>query len=67
MPIVYDRLIDKMKEHGFTSFTAKTTNIIGQGTYKKIMNGDDVKLSTLEKLCKYLDCDPSEVIEYRKE
>ena len=39
MPIKYDKLIKRMQEAGITSYTIKRDKIIGQATYKKIMEG----------------------------
>lgn len=67
MPIVYDRLIQKMKDAGFNSSTAKQTHIIGQQTYKEIMSGGSITIKSLERLCEYFGCQPGDIIEYRKE
>lgn len=64
MPIKYDKLIALMREKGITSYTLKRDNIIGQATYKKIMEGGDIDTRTLAKLCKLLDCQPGDILEY---
>lgn len=64
MPIKYDKLIALMKEKGITSYTFRQNKIIGQGTYKKIMEGGDIDTRTLAKLCKLLDCQPGDILEY---
>ncbi len=65
MPIVYDKLIKKMKDVGMTSYTVRKDNIIGQATYKKIMTGGHIDTYTLEKLCEYFKCQPGDLIEYK--
>lgn len=67
MPIVYDKLIQKMKDAGFNSNTAKNTNVIGQQTYKEIMTGGSITIKSLAKLCEYFNCQPGDIIEFRKE
>lgn len=64
MPIKYDKLIALMKEKGITSYTFRQNKIIGQGTYKKIMEGGDIDTRTIAKLCKLLDCQPGDILEY---
>ncbi|MBQ8687559.1 MAG: helix-turn-helix transcriptional regulator [Ruminococcus sp.] len=64
MPIKYDKLIAKMKEHGLTSYRIKKDKIIGQATWKKIQEGGDIDTRTIAKLCKVLDCQPGDLIEY---
>lgn len=64
MPIKYDKLIALMRERGITSYTLKRDNIIGQATYKKIMEGGDIDTRTIAKLCKLLNCQPGDILEY---
>lgn len=64
MPIKYDKLIALMREKGITSYTLKRDNIIGQATYKKIMEGGDIDTRTIAKLCKLLDSQPGDILEY---
>ena len=62
MPIVYDKLLNLMKEKGITSYTIRQNNIIGQATLKKIKNGGDIDTRTISKLCKLLDCQPGDIL-----
>ena len=64
MPIVYGKLLNMMKEKGITSYTIRQNNIIGQATLKKIKNGGDIDTRTISKLCKLLDCQPGDILEY---
>ncbi|MBD5144681.1 MAG: helix-turn-helix transcriptional regulator [Ruminococcus sp.] len=64
MPIVYDKLLDLMKQRGITSYTIRQNNIIGQATLQKIKNGGDIDTRTIAKLCKLLDCQPGDILEY---
>ena len=64
MPITYDRLLEIFRERGITSYTIKKENIIGQASYKKIKDGGDIDTRTISKLCKYLDCQPGDILEY---
>ncbi|MCM1023866.1 MAG: helix-turn-helix transcriptional regulator [Prevotella sp.] len=64
MPIVYDKLLKLMKQRGITSYTIRQNNIIGQATLQKIKNGGDIDTRTIAKLCKLLDCQPGDILEY---
>ena len=64
MPIVYDKLLKKMDEQGITSYTIKKDNVIGQATFKKIKDGGDIDTRTIAKLCKLLNCQPGDILEY---
>lgn len=67
MPIKYDKLIALMKEKGITSYTFRQNKVIGQGTYKKIMEGGDIDTRTIAKLCELLGCQPGDILEYEPE
>lgn len=67
MPIKYNKLIALMKEAGITSYTVKRDKIIGQATYKKIMEGGDIDTRTIAKLCEVLNCQPGDILEYEQE
>lgn len=67
MPIVYAKLLAKLKENGITSYTIKKDNIIGQATYKKIKTGGDIDTRTISKLCAVLHCQPGDILEYVEE
>ncbi len=64
MPIIYDKLLKLMESNGITSYTLKKDNIIGQATFKKIKEGGDIDTRTIAKLCKLLNCQPGDIMEY---
>lgn len=64
MAIIYNKLLKKMEEQGITSYTLKKDNIIGQATFKKIKEGGDIDTRTISKLCKLLNCQPGDILEY---
>lgn len=65
MPIKYDKLLKLLEKKGYNSYKIRKENIIGQGTLtalKKGTGGLDSK--TLSKLCKLLNCQPGDLMEY---
>ena len=64
LPIVYDKLVKLLNEKGVNSYTIKRDKIIGQASYKKIKEGGDIDTRTISKLCKYLNCQPGDILEY---
>ena len=64
MAIVYDKLLKKMADSGITSYTVKRDKIIGQATFKKIKEGGDIDTRSINKLCKLLQCQPGDILEY---
>lgn len=64
MPMKYDKLFDLMKEKGLTSYKIRKENIISQGALTSLRAGKSVTLETVEKLCKALNCQPGDILEY---
>lgn len=63
--IVYGKLLQLMEERGINSYTLKKEGIIGQGTYYAIKNGTGgLDHRSINKLCKYLNCQPGDLMEY---
>ena len=67
MPIKYNKLLLKLKEKGITSYTIRKEKIMAQETFRKIQNGGDIDTRTIAKLCKALDCQPGDILEYEEE
>lgn len=65
MAISYKKLLDILEERKETCYTlTKKNQVIGQATWKKINEGGHIDTRTIESLCKYLSCQPGDLIEY---
>ena len=65
MPISYEKLLTIFKEKGITSYSiTKKDKILGQATWKKIHENGHIDTRTIEALCKYLHCQPGDIMEY---
>jgi putative transcriptional regulator len=65
LPIKYDKLFSLLKEKGYTTYKIRKENLIGQGTLTAIKNGTGgLDSKTVSKLCKLLDCQPGDIMEY---
>ena len=62
--IIYDKMLEKLKEKDISSYTIRKNKIIGQETYKKIKSGGHIDTRTLNAMCKLLDCQPGDLLEY---
>lgn len=68
MPIKFDKLIAMLKERGITTYKIRKENLISQATYQKLRTGDGIiDTRTIEKLCKLLNCQPGDIMEYTKD
>lgn len=64
MAIIYDKMMKKLQEQGVTSYTFRKNHIIGQATWKSIQNGGHIDTRTINAICKLLDCQPGDLLEY---
>ena len=65
MPFRYDKLIQLLKEKGYTTYKIRKEKLIGQATLQKLQNNTgDIDTRTLERLCRVLECDIGDIMEY---
>lgn len=68
MPFKYDKLFRLLEEKGITTYKIRKENIISQGSLTKMKNGEgNIDTRTLERLCKVLNCQPGDIMEYVEE
>ena len=60
-------VLDALKEKGYSSYTLRKEKLLSESTIQKLREGEGVAWDNLETLCKLLDCDISELLEYQKE
>jgi len=65
MPICYNKLIELLKAKGYTTYKIRKENIMSQSAWQKIRTGTgDIDTRTIAKLCKILECQPGDIMEY---
>lgn len=65
MPIKYDKLMALLKEKGYTTYKIRKDKLIGQGTLTALKNGTGgLDSKTISRLCKVLECQPGDIMEY---
>jgi len=65
MSIKYDKLMALLKEKGYTTYRIRQDKLIGEATLQKLRSGDGIiDTRTIEKLCKLLNCQPGDIMEY---
>lgn len=67
MSICFDKLLTVFEERKITSYTIKKENIIGQETWRRIKTGGTIDTKTIDRLCQYLDCQPGDIMEYKRD
>ena len=65
MAIKYDKALGMLSARHITSYTIrKSGSIIGQATWKKLQSGGHIDTRTIDALCKLLDCQPGDFLEF---
>lgn len=65
MPIKYKvDVISKLKEAGYNTGTIRKEKIMGEAMLQKLRDGQMVSWATLETICRLLNCQPGDLIEY---
>lgn len=68
MPIVYGKFFSLLEEKGVTMYTLRKDKVVGVATMEKMRkNEGHVDTRSIERICKYLDCQPGDIMEYVKD
>lgn len=65
MSIKYDKLLSLLKQRGISIYKLKSDKVIGTATLDKIRKGEGhIDTRSIESLCRYLKCQPGDILEY---
>lgn len=65
MAISYVKLLDLLKSKDMSIYKLKSDKVIGTATIDKIRKGDGhIDTRSIESICKYLRCQPGDILEY---
>ena len=68
MPIRYKiDIMVALKEKGYSSTRIRDEKLIGQSYLQQIRHGELVSWKTIETLCRLLECDIGDIVEFVKE
>ena len=65
--IIYDKLWATMKKKGISTYRLRESHGFNTKTIAKLRQNGTVTTQPLNKLCSILDCDLSDIAEYKKE
>ena len=68
MPLRYKiDVLNALKEKGYNTNKIRTEGLLSQSTLQKFRNQQGVSWENLETLCRLLDCQPADIIEFVRE
>ena len=62
--IVYTKLLQLMEEKNLTTYKIRQERIISETTLQSIRKGKSITLDSVASLCKALNCQPGDILEY---
>lgn len=57
-------ILGKLKEKGYTTYKIRKEKFIGEAQLTKIRKGEIASKETLNTICKLLNCQPGDILEY---
>lgn len=68
MPLKYKiNVLAALKEKGYNTNRIRLEGLFSQSTLQKLREGKGIAWENLEKICRLLECQPADIIEYVKE
>ena len=65
MPLQYKiDVVAALKEKGYTSYKIRQEKLLSESTIQKLRSGKGVSWENIETLCRLLDCQPGDLLEY---
>ena len=66
MPLHYKiDVLEALKEKGYNSNRIRTEALLSQSTLQKFRKNQGVSWENIETLCKLLECQPGDLLEYK--
>lgn len=60
-------VLDALKSAGYTTYRIRREKIFAESTMQKFREGKPVSTDNIGTLCELLECQPGDILEYRKE
>lgn len=57
-------ILDALKQVGFSSYKIRKDKLIGEAQMQKIRIGEIASKDTLNTICRLLNCQPGDILEY---
>ena len=67
MPISYNKLLMRLKDSGYNTYTLRQKKILGEKTLQAFREGKPVRTDIIGRMCQLLECQPGDLLEYLPE
>ena len=68
MPLQYRiDVLQALKDKGYNTNKLRKDKLLSEGAIQRLRHGEPVSWSNIEQLCKLLECQPADLLEYVSE
>ena len=60
-------ILEALKAKGYSTYSLRKEKALSESTIQKLRNGEGIAWDNIETLCRLLDCQPGDLIEYVKD
>ena len=60
-------VLTALREKGYTTYRLRKDKLLSESTMMKFRDGIGVSWENIETLCKLLECQPGDILEYKEE
>lgn len=60
-------ILAMLKDKGFSTYTLRKERLLSEGAIQSVRSSKPISWENINQLCKLLDCQPGDIIEYIKE
>ena len=65
MPLQYKKdVLECLKEKGYNTNVIRKNGLLSESTLQKLRTGQGIAWKNIEALCRLLDCQPGDLLEY---
>ena len=65
MPLKYKiNILSALREAGYSTYRIRQEGLLSQSTLQKLREGKGVSWENVETICKLLNCQPGDIMEY---
>ena len=57
-------ILPALKEKGYSTFRLRKERLLSESTIQQLRKGEYISLSGIDSICKMLQCQPADLIEY---
>lgn len=68
MPLAYKiNVLEALKQAGYTTYRLRNEKLIAEASLQKLRNGEMIGIINLETICKLLNLQPGDILQYTAE